>query len=62
MIVRSSGSDLTVRTNSGHFATVMVESGAHVNANGNAMRPGTYAGAYGCVTPGGVVERVETDA
>ena len=54
MILRSSGNDLTVRTNSGHYATVAVENSAHINANGNSMRAGTYVGAYGCVTPNGI--------
>ena len=53
-IVRASGNDLTVRTSAGRTATVLVDNGARVNADGNALQPGTYIGAYGCVTPNGV--------
>lgn len=54
-----SGNMLNVQTASGHGATVRIDSGARVNANGNTMRAGTYMGAYGCVTPNGVFHASE---
>ncbi|HKU67811.1 MAG TPA: hypothetical protein VJP85_08545 [Candidatus Baltobacteraceae bacterium] len=53
-IQRVNGSMLTVQTPSGHWADIRVESGARVNANGMSLRPGTFVGAFGCVTPNGV--------
>lgn len=53
-IQRVNGSMLTVRTPNGHWADVRIESGARMNTNGTALRPGVYVGAYGCVTPNGV--------
>lgn len=53
-VERVNGNMLTVRTPSGHWANVAVESGAHINTNGNTLRSGVYVGAYGCVTPNGV--------
>jgi len=55
-IERVNGNVITVRTPRGTWADVQIENGARVVANGNAMRPGTYLGAYGCVTPAGVFE------
>jgi hypothetical protein len=53
-IQRVNGSMLTVQTPNGHWANVRIESGARMNTNGIALRPGVFVGAYGCVTPGGI--------
>lgn len=58
-IERVNGNMLTVRTLTNHWADVAIEAGVQVHANGNAMRPGTYVGLYGCVTPGGVFHASE---
>lgn len=53
-VERVQGNQLIVRTPSGHWATVRLDSGARVDTNGYALRPGAYVGAYGCVTGNGV--------
>lgn len=53
-IERVNGNMLTVRTPSGHWADVAINSGARINTNGYTLRSGMYVGAYGCVTPNGV--------
>lgn len=58
-VQRVYGDRLTVRTSSGHWATVRIDSGARINTNGNTLRPGAYVGAYGCVTPNGVFHASE---
>ncbi len=58
-ITRVSGNMLNVTTENGHGAIVRVDSGARINANGFALRSGTFLGAYGCVTPNGVFHASE---
>lgn len=58
-IERVQGNTLTVRGNNGHWGTVRIDSGAKMNTNGFNLRPGTYVGLYGCVTPGGVFHASE---
>lgn len=58
-IERVNGNMLTVRTPSGHWADVRINSSARVNTNGGSIRPGAYLGAYGCVAPGGVFDASE---
>lgn len=58
-IERVNANTLTVRTPSGHWALVRINDNARVNANGAAIRPGVFVGAYGCVTPGGVFHASE---
>ena len=58
-VERVQGNQLTVRTPTGHWALVRLESGARVNANGYRLRPGAYIGAYGCVAASGVFDANE---
>jgi hypothetical protein len=53
-IERVNGSMLTLQTPAGRGADVRIENNARVNTNGNSMRPGTFAGVYGCVERSGV--------
>lgn len=53
-IQRVNGTTITVKTPNGHYADVRIISGARMNMNGNTLRPGTFAGLYGCVEPGGI--------
>jgi hypothetical protein len=58
-IQRVNGSTITVQTPTRHWAKVRILPNARVNMNGNAIRPGVYVGAYGCVAPGGVFQASE---
>lgn len=58
-IQRVQGNTVTVRGNNGRWGTVMIDSGAHMNTDGYALRAGNYVGAYGCVTPNGVFHASE---
>jgi hypothetical protein len=58
-IERVQGNTLTVRQNNGQWGTVIINSAARMNTNGYALRPGTYVGLYGCVTPNGVFHASE---
>jgi hypothetical protein len=50
---------MIVRTNNGHSGTIMLDNNASINAHGYAMRPGTFVGAFGCVSPNGVFHASE---
>lgn len=58
-IQQRNGNTLIVRTPSGGSGTVVLQPQTTVNAHGYALRPGTYVGAYGCVTPNGVFHASE---
>jgi hypothetical protein len=58
-IQRVQGNTVTVQANNGHWGTVRINNGAKMNANGYSLRPGAYAGFYGCVTPNGVFHASE---
>ena len=58
-IQQRNGNSLIVRTPSGGSATIMLESQTRVNSHGYALRPGTFVGAYGCVTPNGIFHASE---
>jgi hypothetical protein len=52
-IDRVQGNMITVVPASGHWGTVLIDNNTHLNAHGYALRPGTYIGAFGCVSPNG---------
>jgi hypothetical protein len=58
-IQRVNGNMLTVRTLTNHWADVAIDNSAQIHTNGNALRPGAYVGAYGCVTRNGVFHASE---
>ncbi len=53
------GNTIILRTDDGRSGTVTIDNGARVDTHGYAMRPGTYVGAYGCLTPNGVFHASE---
>ena len=53
------GRTLMVQTRSGGTGQIVLDDGARVNAHGFSMRPGTFVGAFGCVTPNGVFHASE---
>lgn len=59
VIQRVNGNMLTVSTDQNRWADIRIAPDARVNRNGTALRPGTFVGAYGCVTPGGVFNASE---
>ena len=52
-VVEVNRNELTLHTSESRIGDIHVLTrGARVNANGLALQPGIYVGAYGCLTPG----------